>query len=278
MIAGISYWSLKQGLENTHPLDQALAEAQEAGFSALELCVGPEGVVRPDLTDAECRVLRQQIEGSSLTVETLASGMSWGFNPTSDDASVREKAIELHSGALRVAGALGLKALLFVPGVVKSPISPDLIRYDHAVERAREAVSRLLPVAEEAGVDLLIENVWNGLFYSPLELCSFVDGFDHPRLGVYFDAGNLLGYHQHPPHWIEVLAQRIRRVHVKDFKQSVGSLDGFCDLLDGDMPWAETMAALRAIGYSQTIVAEMIPHSDGLLERTASALSRILSM
>ncbi|MEQ9461827.1 MAG: sugar phosphate isomerase/epimerase family protein [Phycisphaeraceae bacterium] len=278
MIQGISYWSLEQGLANTHPLDRALDEVSAAGFKALELCVGPEGVIHPNLTESTCSTIRQQIEGSALIVETLASGMSWGFNPTSDDPATRKRAIELHAGALRVAGKLGLKGMLFVPGVVKSPISPDLIRYDHAVDRAREAVTQLLPVAEEAGVDLLLENVWNGLFYSPIEFKAFIDSFNHPRLGIYFDTGNLLGYHQHPPHWIEVLGKRIRRVHVKDFKQSVGTLDGFCDLLEGDMPWAETMAALRQIGYEKTVIAEMIPHSPGLLERTSQAMDKILKL
>jgi len=40
---------------------------------------------------------------------------------------------------------------------------------------------------------LCIENVWNGLFYSPIELRDFVDSFDSEKLGVYLDVGNLIG-------------------------------------------------------------------------------------
>jgi hexulose-6-phosphate isomerase len=162
--------------------------------------------------------------------------------------------------------------------VVKSPISTDIVRYDKAVERAREAVKQLLGVAEKVGVDLCVENVWNGLFYSPLEFIDFVDSFKSSRLGVYFDVGNVLGYHQHPPHWIELLGKRIRRVHIKDFKQSVGSLEGFCDLTEGDVPWAESIAALRKIGYDRTVIAEMIPWRDGLLPKTSAAMDKILAM
>jgi L-ribulose-5-phosphate 3-epimerase len=120
--------------------------------------------------------------------------------------------------------------------------------------------------------------VWNGMFYSPLELAAFVDSFKSSRCGVYFDIGNGLGYHQHPPHWIELLGNRIRRVHVKDFKQSVGTLSGFCDLLAGDVPWPQTMTALRGIGYDKTMVAEMIPWDAGVLARTSAAMDRILAM
>jgi hexulose-6-phosphate isomerase len=161
--------------------------------------------------------------------------------------------------------------------VVKSPISADIIRYDHAVARAREAVKELLDTAEKVAVDLCVENVWNGMFYSPLEFIDFVDSFKSPRCGVYFDVGNGMGYHQHPPHWIELLGKRIRRVHLKDFKQSIGTLAGFCDLMNGDLPWNETMAALRRVGYDNTLVAEMIPWDPAVLARTSVAMDRIMS-
>jgi L-ribulose-5-phosphate 3-epimerase len=280
VIKCISYWSMKDGLSNTHPIDDALATAKAAGFSGMELCIGPEGVLNTETSQAECEQIRSQVDQSGLVVETLASGMSWGFNPTSDDKAIREKAIALHAKALERAAWLGCKALLFVPGVVKSPLSSDLIRYDTAMERAKEAVKRLLDVAEKVGVDLCIENVWNGFLYSPLEFAEFTDSFGSKRLGIYFDVGNGLGFHQHPPHWIELLGKRIRRVHVKDFQEAFGFLGAysFCSLGAGQVPWAETMAALHGIGYESTLVAEMMPWDPSLLSRTSAAMDTILAM
>lgn len=280
MIKCISYWSMKEGLSNTHPINDALASAKAEGFAGMELCIGPEGVLSTETPRAECEKIRSQIDGSGLVVETLASGMSWAFNPTSDDKTVREKAVDLHGKALERAAWLGCKALLFVPGVVKSPLCSDIIRYDTAMERAREAVKRLLEVAEKVDVDLCIENVWNGLMYSPLEFAEFVDSFDSKRLGIYFDVGNGMGVHQHPPHWIELLGKRIRRVHIKDFQEAFGFLGAysFCSLGAGQVPWGETMAALRAIGYKSTLVAEMMPWDPSLLSRTSAAMDKILAM
>ena len=59
--------------------------------------------------------------------------MSWGISPTSDDEEVRKNSIKLHQNALKVASNLECKALLFVPGVVKSPISSEIVRYDRAL-------------------------------------------------------------------------------------------------------------------------------------------------
>jgi L-ribulose-5-phosphate 3-epimerase len=232
--------------------------------------------VEPD--QRTCERYGAAVRSQGLAVETLASGMSWAVCPSDPDPAVCRKAIDLHKAALQRAAWLGCDAMLFVPGAVKIVWEPGYgpVRYDQAVEWAREAVAALLPVADAVGVDLCVENVWNGLFYSPLELASFIDSFDHPRLGVYFDVGNVLGYHQYPPHWIEILGQRIRRVHIKDFKCEVGTLAGFCDLLEGDVPFPEVIAALRQIGYDRTLVAEMMPPDNTLLQRTSTAMDRIL--
>lgn len=280
MIKCISYWSTRDGLANTHPIDAAMTDAKAANFAGIELCVGPEGSLHVGTSQKDCEAFRAMADRRGLVLETLASGMSWGFNPASDDPAVRQKSIELHDAALRRAAWLGCRAMLFVPGAVGGPISGDRIRYDLAMERAREACKRLLDTAEKVGVDLCIENVWNGLLYSPLEFCDFVDSFKSDRLGVYFDVGNVLGYHQHPPHWIELLGKRIKRVHIKDYKLDFNWTGGFsfCELLEGDVPWPATMAALRRIGYDRTVVAEMLPHSPGLLERTSAAMDRLLAM
>ena len=87
-----------------------------------------------------------------------------------------------------------------------------------------------------------------------------------------------MGQHQYPPHWVEILGKRIRRVHVKDFKRSVGNLDGFCDLLEGDQPWQETLTALRKAGYDKTLTAEMSPFAPGRVEKTGAAMKQILAM
>ena len=220
MIKGISYLSFENGLSNNESIESALSQTKMHGFEALELSVSSEGVIRTNSSKAECEMMRKRIDDSGVFVDSIATGMSWGVSPTSDDESIRKKSISLHQDALKVASYLDCKALLFVPGVVKSPISPEIVRYDRALDRLREAINLMLPIAEDLNVDLCMENVWNGFFYSPIELRDFVDSFDSDRLGVYLDIGNLIGYQQHPPHWVELLNSRIKRVQIKDFQEN----------------------------------------------------------
>lgn len=277
MIKGISYLSFENGLSNNEPIESALSQTKMHGFDALELSVSSEGVINTNSSKAECEMIRKSIDDSGVFVDSIATGMSWGVSPTSDDESIRKKSISLHQDALKVASYLDCKALLFVPGVVKSPISPEIVRYDRALDRLREAINQMLPIAEDLNVDLCMENVWNGFFYSPIELRDFVDSFDSDRLGVYLDIGNLIGYQQYPPHWVELLNSRIKRVQIKDFQENfdwTGSFS-FCDIGAGDVPWKETIEALRTIEYKSTIIAEMLPWDETILSRTSAAMDQL---
>ncbi len=277
MIKGISYLSFENGLEGTHPIDLAIKETKFHGFSALELAISNQGVLTTSTTQHECQKIRQQIDDSGLFVDSLASGMSWAINPTSDDEVMRNQSVALHKDALKVASYLDCKALLYVPGVVKSPISSEIVRYDRALERAQKAINELLPIAEDLDIDICIENVWNGLFYSPIEFRDFVDSFDSEKLGVYLDIGNLIGYQQYPPHWVELLGLRIKRVQIKDYRENfdwTGNFS-FCDLGTGDVPWQETIKSLKKIGYKSTVIAEMLPWDETLLARTSRAMDEL---
>ena len=279
MIKGISYLSFENGLSNSESIESALSQTKKNGFDALELSVSSEGVINTNTSKAECEIIRKKIDDSGIFVDSIATGMSWGVSPTSNDRSIREKSIKLHQDALKVASFLDCKALLFVPGVVKSPISPDIVRYDKALDRLRQAINQMLPIAEDLNVDLCMENVWNGFFYSPIELRDFVDSFDSDRLGVYLDIGNLIGYQQYPPHWVELLNSRIKRVQIKDFQENfdwTGSFS-FCDIGAGDVPWKETIAALNAIQYKSTIIAEMLPWDETILSRTSAAMDQLFN-
>ncbi|MCC7409022.1 MAG: sugar phosphate isomerase/epimerase [Phycisphaeraceae bacterium] len=276
MIKTISYWSVRDGLKHTRDPLEAIDDAKAAGFAAIELAVAEKGPLTPSTDQPTCEKYRTAAADRGLVLQTLASGMSWACCPTHPDPAVRKKSIQLHADALQRAAWLGCQAMLFVPGAVRVPWDPAFapVPYENAITWAKEAVSQLLPLAHKLSIDLCLENVWNGLLLSPLEWRDLIDSYNSPHLGMYFDVGNYLAYHQYPPHWITLLGKRIKRVHIKDYS----STKGFVDLLAGDVPWQQTIAALRQVGYDRTLVAEMMPYDDTLLERTSRAMDQILTM
>ena len=189
-----SYWMFEGGLEATLPVADAMVQAKELGFDAIELCVASTGVLTHEATQAQCEEIGAAAGKLGIEIASVASGETWGCSPTDDDPAVRGKIVEFTKKSLQVTKWLGTDAYLFVPGAVdvffleESPVVP----YDVCYERAKVAVEQILPTAARLGVVLGIENVWNKFLLSPLELRDFIDGFGSDAVGSYFDAGNVL--------------------------------------------------------------------------------------
>jgi hexulose-6-phosphate isomerase len=136
--------------------------------------------------------------------------------------------------------------------------SPVVEDYEATYNQAIADFRDLAPDAERWKVNIGVENVWNRFLTAPFEMRDFVDAIGSPFVGVYFDVGNVMrtGY---PQHWIKILGSRIRAVHFKDFRCNVGTLEGFVELLEGDVDYPAVMQAFRDIGYDGWATVEQFP-------------------
>ena len=273
----VSVWSLKDN--TTRPADKLFAEAREHGFDGVELAIGTEGLVTPASTEEDCRALIRAAGAEGVRITSLASGLGWELPLTADDEDARRKGAELIERSIHAASWLGVRALLVVPGTLASwkATGGEHVPYDVAYERMQEGLAGLVPAAEDAGVVMGIENVWNKLLLSPLEMRDFIDGFGSGAVGAYFDVGNVIAF-GYAEDWVNVLGERICCVHFKDFQRAVGTSAGFCDLLEGDVNFPAVMASLRAVGYDGPCVAEFFQLDSAALGKLSHAMDRILAM
>ena len=112
-----------------------------------------------------------------------------------------------------------------------------------------------MPEAEQRGVTIALENVWNGFLLSPVEMADLIDRINSPWIGAYFDVGNILKFGT-PEDWIRTLGRRMVRVHVKDFKVAVGTSAGFVPPGDGDADWPAIITAMKEVGYDGPLTCE----------------------
>lgn len=272
MVKAINAWAFGEG----RTPEEMFRIAREAGFGAVELTIAEEGPVSTALTREECLKIREQADKADVLIASLASGLGWANPITADDPEVRRRGIDLTARSLEVANWLGTDALLMVPGGVFAGFIPGFLRvsYGLAYERALFALEELREVAESTGVRIGVENVWNMFLLSPLEMRDFIDRIGSPWVGSYFDVGNVVasGF---PEDWIHILGSRIVRVHFKDFKREVGTLDGFCGLLEGDVDYPAVIRALKEVGYDGFVTAEFFD-CEGDLRDISEAMDRIL--
>lgn len=234
------------------PLADQFRIAADAGFPGIEIGLSREGYFSVDGDPADVDGVARLARETGLTLSGMLAGPLGHVPPTSNDESARAEAGRIARRAIEVAAALGIDTLLLVPGRVEADV-PYGIAWDRAIAFVRD----LLPDLDRHHVHLAVENVWNRMIFTPIEMRLFIDTVAHPRVGAYFDAGNHAPFGW-PHHWPPVLGDRIRRVHVKGFNTNAGATwPGFVRLLDGTIDWPGVMAALRAIGYDGWVTIEI---------------------
>jgi hexulose-6-phosphate isomerase len=237
---------------------------------------GFEGVEMNSHMDQE-EVVRARDE-AGLVIPSVCGANHWEKPLSHPDPKVREKGLEALKQALRDAKRYGASSVLLVPAVVNKEVS-----YSDAYTRSQAEIRKAIPLAEELGVKIAVENVWNYFLLSPLEAARYVDEFNSPAVGWHFDVGNVINYGW-PEQWVRVLGKRIQKLHIKEFsrkrRDKEGLWKGFeVPLLEGDDDWPAVMKALDEVGYSGWAMTEQ-PGGDTLegLEDLATRLGKILSL
>ncbi|HWA98732.1 MAG TPA: sugar phosphate isomerase/epimerase family protein [Pirellulales bacterium] len=259
--------------------------AKDAGFDAVEVNFALEGDISPAASDSQLRAIAAQARDIGLAISGLCSFLYWPYSLTAEDPQRRKRGMELARQMIAAAHELGTKNLLVIPGSVYIPWLPEMpaVPNDLCQQRSCEAIGQLLPEAEKADVYLNLENIFaNGFLFSPAEMNAFVDSFDHPRVRVHFDTGNIMQY-QFPEYWIRLLGNRIGNVHFKEYDKRAGTefkLESFRPLLDGTTNWPAVIAALDSVGYREYLTFEYFhPYThwpEALVYHTSDALDRML--
>ncbi len=149
--------------------------------------------------------------------------------------------------------AYGGTTVLVVPAVVNRKVG-----YRDAYKRSQENIRKLIPDAQASGVKIAIEEVWNKFLLSPVEFAHYIDEFESPWVGAYFDVGNVVEF-GYPEEWIRELGKRILKIHIKEYaKEKRFSYR----LGEGrEIDWSAVKGALQDCGYDGWITAE-VPYGD----------------
>ncbi len=288
---GINIWSFDQSLS----IEACMSLAKDAGFEGIELALSAKGPLSMESTDAELCKIRETAQRVGLQVSGLATGLYWQYSLTSGRSDIREKAMAVARRQLKAGKLLGADAVLVCPGAVGVDFKPqdvvpdaseieffagsEVIEYDVAYARSILAMKALSPIAEDLDIFIGVENIWNKFLLSPLEMRSYIDTIASPKVGVWLDVANMLMF-GYPEHWIKILNSRIVNVHFKDFRCQVKSLDGFVDLLAGDVNWKAVKKGLDEIGYQGWANGEMCPtykqYTDQMIYNCSNAMDLIL--
>jgi hexulose-6-phosphate isomerase len=212
---------------------------KEAGFEGVEL-ISPN-----QLNQSEVLAARDK---TGLVIHGVSGGRHWQ-DPLSDpDTKVVERGMNAIRQEFLDCKAYGGTTVLVVPAVVNKKVS-----YREAYTRSQENIRKLIPLAEEAGVKIAIEEVWNKFLLSPVEFARYIDELGSPSVGAYFDVGNVVEY-GFPEEWIRELGKRILKIHIKEYAKPKRFN---YKLGEGEIDWPAVRQALIDVGYQGWITAEV---------------------
>jgi L-ribulose-5-phosphate 3-epimerase len=244
------------------PLDEFLPAAAKAGFDCVELMVGTSPELPLDATPHQIKAVQDKVKAHNLTLNSLALFCSDGN--LLDPLPARQAAIEGFKKGLHTAKALGVKMVLMTSGRLR----PDLF-YEDGYNNGIAAFKELAKTAEALDIDIAVEFVWNGFLFSPIEFRNFLDAIGSPKIGFYFDPGNMIVFQQ-PTHWVRALKNHIKGVHFKDW--TGGPLDGkWTGLLEGKVDYPGVMKELKSSSFQGAFISEVDPALQDLSQTVQAA-------
>ncbi len=233
---------------------------KEAGFEGVEPL---GGMNREEVLAA--------FKATGLQAASVCCHTHWEKPLSGPDEATRKAGLEGLLLSLRDARAYGADCVLLVPGVARNGVT-----YQECFDRSIDGIRKAIPVAQETGVRIAIENVGNNFIMSPAQAVEYVDAIRSEWVGWYFDIGNA-GRVGPAERWIQALGKRLFRVHIKDYRAKpadpAAPKSAPVKLLDGDTNWPAVMQALDNAGYSGWATSEQ-PGSQAADVETARDLAR----
>ena len=260
MYKAINYWVFG-GFTGEKTPYEFVDFAAEQKLDGIELTVGD--AISIDITEEECKKIAAYAKSKNIGIRTLASGAYWNTSLGSSDEDERARAVDFGKKYLQIAAWIGAESILVIPGATRVAWEPEhpVYSYKTVWEQSQKSLRELLPVAEQLGVNIALENVWSRFLLSPMEWKLYLDCFDSDRVGIYFDVANCCIYGR-PQDYVELLGKRIKAIHIKNFTETdcAGGLHGFGDdILKGEVDFDALKVALKAIDYQGPLTVEMIP-------------------
>lgn len=249
--------------------EETAKQSKAAGYDSVEVVIRDDWGLSLDTSEAEAARLAGVCRDLGLELASLCPSMRGAPKDvmTNEDA-VRAQSLDTIKRCLTITKAMGIDTMLLTLG----GLPPELF-YNEAYANALQSMQRLAPFAEDIGVNVAIEYVWNKFLLSPMEFARFCDEVASPRVGLFFDTGNMV-IQAFPEHWVRICGKHLMKVHLKDFKRQGAQ---WPPLLEGDVDFPAVMRELRKIGYDDALLSEVSP-SIASFEDTAAAIRKIMAM
>lgn len=222
--------------------------AKDLGFNGIEIRgLGNEifSVKAKPFTDSQLPATIEKLNSLGLEISCLSSGACLKYK---DKFAEAEAEIVAYA---QLASKLGTSYIRILADLEPAPV--DEVDDDYIIE----CLKKLIPIAEEYNVTLLVET--NGVYCDTSRLASVLDKVASRKVAALWDMHHPYRYNNEAPETtVANLGQYIKYTHIKD---SVINADGKVEyrlMGSGDIPVKDMISALETINYDGYITLEWV--------------------
>ena len=167
--------------------------------------------------------IRKAVEATGMVIPMMCA--SPDFTIPDPDGRAREVAKEIAS--IRMSAELGAKYCRVLSGQRRKEITRE-----EGLGYVVDSIEACLPIAEELGITLIIENHYKDDFWTEPEFAQMMDVFvelvgriDSPWFGVNFDQSNAIAAGEEPLDLLEAVKHRVVTMHASDRYLASGTIE-----------------------------------------------------
>lgn len=230
------------------PLDEFLAEMGALGLESLDFVPQAPHLWLSHTGYEDPAPLMAKLTEAGLRIAALTPPV-YRYAITASPGRQREATVDYYRNSIDLACALGAGQVVLGAAGACWDMEPEQLR-----QNAAKVLERLCPVAEAAGVSLLLVPVMGPetplIAESPVlgraeELEELLRRVDSPALGVCLDTNVMASWGDTIPWWFELLGEKTGLVRLCD-----GNYHGWRAWGEGCLPMDRFAAELQAAGYT----------------------------
>ncbi len=242
-------------------LFESLEKIAGLGFQGVEIMCDRPHLYPPDFDTEKMARLKNVLAQHNLKVTNLNSFTLFAVGDTylpswiEPQKERREIRIQHTLESLKTAGTLGCKNISVPPGGPLGSTSRD-----GAMSLFHRGLERVIPLAEELGVKILIEPEPDLLIENSVEFKSFIKDVKSAAVGLNFDIGHFFCAGEDPSVAFEELFGWVGHVHLED----IGASRVHNHLIPGlgAVKFLDTFRAMVRLKYQGDISLELYPYED----------------
>lgn len=249
---------------NTYSYTQSMSAADclrhlaDRGVNAVELMFYPGHFWITDET-ATINEVRAVAEERGIEILSMNSP-NIDLNLAAATKEMREHTLDILKHYVRLTGDLGAAGLVIGPGK-PNPLFP--LPKATMTGHFLAGLDVLLPLANDAGVALYLENMSFAFLPTADELMALLADYGRDEIKICYDVANAHFINEDIADGLRTVAPRLALVHFSDTTKAVYRHD---PIGDGDLDFADLAPALDAVDYKAPVVLEIICNAadDGL--------------